>query len=344
MHLRRFLLKRFFLSIVTLFGALVVVFIMTHILPGNPAKYRAGAFAPPEAVEEIEKEMGLDKPLIVQFGSYLNRLVHGDLGTSWSTRRPVTEDLVQRLPATLELAITSFLIAVLIALPLGIIVAVKKNTFVDHVTRVITTLSSSIAIFWLGTMLIYIMYYKLRLAAAPTGRLDIGLSPPESITGFFMLDSILSGNMETLRSSLNHIILPALTLAFPVVAIIAKTARTSMLEIMQRDYVRTASALGMGRWRVVVSDALQNALVPVVTILALVFGFLMAGNVIVEMLFAWPGIGNYAWNALMTKDFDAVQGFMLFIAAGYIILNLLADVLYGFIDPRIRLGTGKKNV
>jgi peptide/nickel transport system permease protein len=251
----------------------------------------------------------------------------------------VAEDLAQRLPATLELALASFLLAVLVALPLGVLAAVNKGSFVDHVCRVLTTFSSSVALFWLGTMLIYLIYYEWHWAVAPTGRLDVGLSPPEGITGFFVVDSLLTGNIETLGSSLKHLFLPTLTLSFAVVGIIAKGARTSMLEVLRMDYIRTAEALGKTRWQVVLEDALQNALIPVVTILALVFGFLMAGNIIVEMLFAWPGIGQYAWNALLTKDFDSVQGFMLFTATLYVCLNLLADVLYGMIDPRIRLGT-----
>jgi ABC-type dipeptide/oligopeptide/nickel transport system permease component len=344
MNLRRFLLRRFFLSVVTLFGAMVAVFVLTHVLPGNPAKYRAGAFAPAEAVAEIEREMGLDKPLVAQFGRYLKGLLHGDLGRSWSTRRPVAEDLAQRLPATLELAVASFLLAILIALPLGIVAAVKKGSFVDHLCRILTTFSSSVALFWLGTMLIYVIYYEWRWAAAPTGRLDVGLSPPETITGFYVLDSLLTGNMKSLGSSLKHLFLPSVTLSFAVIGIIAKGARTSMLEVLRMDYIRTASALGKTRWQVVVEDGLQNALIPVVTILALVFGFLMAGNIIVEMLFAWPGIGQYAWNALLTKDFDSIQGFMLFTATLYVFLNLLADVLYGLIDPRIRLGVYGKGV
>jgi peptide/nickel transport system permease protein len=328
---------------ITLFGAMVAVFVLTHVLPGNPARYRAGAFAPAEAVAEIEKEMGLDKPLVIQFGRYVGRLIHGDLGRSWSTRRPVADDLAQRLPATLELAVSSFVLAILVALPLGIVAAVKKGSLADHICRVLTTISSSVAIFWLGTMLIYVIYYEWRWAAAPTGRLDVGLSPPETITGFYVLDSLLNGNMETLGSSLNHLFLPSITLCFAVIGIIAKGVRTSMLEVLRMDYMRTASALGKTRWHVVLEDGLQNALIPVVTILALVFGFLMAGNIIVEMLFAWPGIGQYVWNALLTKDFDAVQGFMLFTATLYVFLNLFADILYGFIDPRIRLGTRQEN-
>jgi peptide/nickel transport system permease protein len=339
MNLNRFLLRRLLLSAITLFGAMVAVFVLTHVLPGNPARYRAGAFAPQEAVEEIEREMGLDKPLVIQFGRYVNGLLHGDLGRSWSTRRPVAEDLAQRLPATLELALASFLIAVLVALPLGITAAVKKDSVLDHVCRVLTTLSSSVAIFWLGTMLIYVIYYEWHWAAAPTGRLDVGLEPPAAITGFYVLDSLLTGNMGTLGSSLRHLFLPAITLSFAVIGIIAKGARTAMLEVLRMDYIRTASALGKTRWQVVLEDGLQNALIPVVTILALVFGFLMAGNIIVEMLFAWPGIGQYAWNALLTKDFDSIQGFMLFTATLYVFLNLLTDLLYGLIDPRIRLGS-----
>lgn len=326
------------MAFLTLFGALVGVFLLTNVLPGNPAKFRAGAFAPPEAVRELEIQMGLDKPMIVQFKNYLVRLSKGDLGISWNTRRPVTKDLADRLPATLELALTSFLIAVSVALPLGILAAAKKNSYIDHFCRLLTTLSVSLPVFWVGTMLIYLLFYQLGWAAAPTGRLTIGLMPPTKITGLYVLDSILTGNMETLISSLKRLILPALALSFPVIGAIAKMARTSMLEVLEADYIRTARALGLNRRKTILQDALQNALIPVITILAMVFGFLIAGNVIVEMIFAWPGIGHYAWNAMVTKDFNGVRGFLLFVSASYVFLNLTADILYGLVDPRIRLG------
>ncbi|MFV1859637.1 MAG: ABC transporter permease [Anaerolineales bacterium] len=343
MNLPGFILKRFSLALLTLLGALIAVFLLTRILPGNPAKYRAGAFAPSEAVAEIEKQMGLDKPLYVQFARYMDGLLHFDLGTSWNTRRPVADDLARRLPASLELSVASFLIAAGIALPLGIIAAVKKGSLFDQLSRLVTTISASVALFWMGTMLIYLLYYRWQLVPAPSGRLDILLAAPDRITGFYVLDSLLTGNMETLVSSLKHLLLPAFTLSIAVMGIIVKGARTSMLEVLRMDYIRTAYAVGMSRRQVVLEEALQNALIPVITILALVFGFLMAGNVVVEMLFSWPGIGNYAWNALVSKDFDSVQGFLLFVSAGYVLLNLLVDLMYGVVDPRIRLGIRGKN-
>lgn len=327
------------MAILTLFGVLVFVFLLTNVLPGNPAQFRAGSFAPPETVRELEIQMGLDKPLVVQFKNYLVQLTQGDLGTSWNTRRPVAEDLSQRLPATLELSIASFIIAVFIALPLGILAAAKKDSSIDHFYRVLTTLSVSLPIFWVATMLIYLFFYQLGWVAAPTGRLDIGLLPPTRITGLYVLDSILAGNMETLVSASRRLILPALSLSLPVIGSVAKMTRTSMLEVLQSDYIRTALSLGLSRNRTIVQDALQNALIPVITLLALVFGFLIAGNVIVEMIFAWPGIGHYALNAMVTKDFDGVRGFLLFVAAVYVVLNLTVDVLYGLIDPRIRLSS-----
>jgi peptide/nickel transport system permease protein len=338
MDLWRYLGRRLILSLLTLFGVVVAVFVLTHILPGNPAEYRAGAFAPEEAVKEIEIQMGLDKPLPVQFATYFGRLLHGDLGQSWTTRRPVSFDLLRRLPATLELATASFLIALVVGFPLGVAAAVKKDSAVDHLCRMVTSFSASVALFWLGTMLIYVLYYEWQWLPAPAGRLDIQLRPPETLTGFYVLDSLLSGDWAVLGSSLGQLFLPALTLSFAVIGATAKAARTSMLEVLHTDYIRTWRALGLSRSRVVLQEALPNALIPIITILAIVFAFLMGGNVIVEMLFSWPGIGNYAWNALSTKDFDAVQGFMLVVATGYVLLNMLADILYGLIDPRIRLG------
>jgi peptide/nickel transport system permease protein len=334
----RYLARRLALTVVTLVGVVVAVFFMTHILPGNPALLRAGPLANEELVARYEKEMGLDQPLTAQFADYAQALLHGDLGESWSTRQPVREELSKRLPATLELALTAFVIAVGMGVPLGILGAVYAGTWVDHAIRVFATFGASLALFWLALVAIHVFYYKLGWAPPPLDRLTIGLKAPPKVTGLYTVDSLLAGNWHAFRDALNHLWLPALTLAFVVSAPITKMMRAAMLDTLDTDYIRTARAVGIPARRVILVDAVRNAAIPVLTTSGIVFGYLMAGNVIVERVFAWAGIGQYAWNALKINDFNAVQGFVLFIAVVYVLINLAIDLAYGIIDPRIRLG------
>ena len=334
----RYLVRRLALTVVTLAGVVVTVFFMTHILPGNPAALRAGPLANEELIARYEHEMGLDQPLYVQFADYAGALLRGDLGESWSTRQPVREELAKRLPATLELALTAFVIALLIGVPLGILGAVYAGTWLDHAIRVFATFGASLALFWLALVSIHIFYYELRWAPPPLDRLTIGVKAPPEVTGLFTIDSLLAGDWQTLKDALNHLWLPALTLAFVVSAPITKMMRAAMLDVLDTDFVRTAYAIGIPARRVILVDGLRNAFIPVLTTSGIVFGYLMAGNVIVERVFAWAGIGQYAWNALKINDFNAVQGFVLFVAVVYVLINFTIDLAYGIIDPRIRLG------
>ena len=336
--LARYLARRLALTVVTLAGVVVVVFFVTHILPGNPAAVRAGPLASEELIARYERELGLDRPLYVQFADYFGALLHGDLGDSWSTRQPVREELAKRLPATLELALTAFVVALLIGVPLGILAAVYAGTWLDHAIRVFATLGASLALFWLALVSIHIFYYELKWAPPPLDRLTIGLKAPPKVTGLFTVDSLLAGDLDTFRDAFNHLCLPALTLAFVVSAPITKMMRAALLDVLNRDFVRTAKAVGIPDHRVILVDALRNAVIPVLTTAGIVFGYLMAGNVIVERVFAWAGIGQYAWNALKINDFNAVQGFVLLIAIAYVLINFVIDLAYGIIDPRIRLG------
>jgi peptide/nickel transport system permease protein len=264
-------------------------------------------------------------------------LLRGDLGESWRTGQPVLAELGQRLPATLELAATAFLLAMLMGITLGIVAAVFSGTWLDHLTRLFATLGASLALFWLALVGIQLFYYNLSWAPAPLDRLTIGIPKPSPITGLFTVDSLLTGNLTGLADAMNHLWLPALTLAFVVSAPIIKTTRAAMLEVLGSEFVRTARAIGVPTYQIILVDALRNAFIPVLTTLGIVFGYLMAGNVIVERVFAWAGIGQYAWTALITKDFNALQGFVLLIGTFYVTLNLGIDLLYGVIDPRIRL-------
>jgi peptide/nickel transport system permease protein len=337
LSLRTYLLRRLLLAVLTLCGVIVAVFLLTRILPGNPAVVRLGPYASPDLLAAMEEEMGLDKPLPVQFWDYVAALARGDMGHSWRTGQPVLTDLSRRLPATLELALAATLIAIVVGLALGSLGAVRQNTLLDRLIRLFAILGASTALFWLALVFIYVFYYRLGWAPSPLGRIDIGVSPPLRITGAYVLDSLLAANWAALRSSLGHLLLPALTLAFVVSAPITKMVRGAMLDTLHADFIRTARTVGVPEVQVIFRDGLRNAMVPILTTIGIVFGYLMAGNVLVEMIFAWPGIGSYAWMALVNKDFEAIQGFVLLIATMYVILNLCIDLLYSLIDPRIRL-------
>jgi peptide/nickel transport system permease protein len=336
--LLRYVSRRLLLAAVTLLGVVLAVFLLTHVLPSDPAALRAGPLATEELIAQYRREMGLDQPLWVQFGSYARLLAHGDLGLSWRTNQPVGAELAQRLPATLELAVSAFLLALAMGLALGVMSAVSQGTWFDQVVRVFATLGASLALFWLALVNVQVFYYLLKWAPSPLGRLTVGQAEPRLVTGLLTIDSLLAGNLSAFRDAAGHLWLPAFTLAFVVSAPIIKITRGAMLDALRADFVRTARAIGVPAVQVILVDALRNAFIPVLTTLGIVFGYLIAGNVIVERVFAWPGIGQYAWNAMVTNDFNAVQGFVLFIAIGYLLLNLAIDLAYGVVSPRIRLG------
>jgi len=333
----RYVAERVLLVIPTLFGVTIIAFTLTYLLPGNPALVKAGALATPEHVREIERRMGLDRPVTVQYWRYVTGLLHGDFGESASTGRPVLEDFRQRIPATLELTLASLAIAVLLGIPLGVLSAVHRDTALDHASRLLGVGGVAMPSFWTGLLLVYVFFYLLGWAPAPLGRLAPDITPPTRITGLYAIDALLTLNGAALVSSLHHLMLPAFTLGFAVMAPLTRMARATMLEILQSDYVKAAWAAGLPRRRVIYGDALRNALIPIITLLGIVFGFLMAGNVVVEMVFAWPGLGHYAVTALMTKDPGPIQSFVLFVALMYVFVNLAVDLLYGLADPRIRL-------
>jgi peptide/nickel transport system permease protein len=337
MSLGFYLLRRLGLAVITLFGVVVAVFLLTRVLPGNPAYVKAGPYAKPEQIERITAEMGLDKPIPVQFWNYFTDLLHGDMGVSWSTSHPVREDLMQRLPATIELAVAAFVLASLVGLSLGILAAIKPGSAIDQAVHLLSVIGASVALFWLGLMLIYVFYYKLRWVPDPMGRLDVLMEPPAGPTGLLLVDTLVHGEFQQWKSAVGHLVLPTISLAIVLTPTIAKMARAAMLEVLQSDYIQTARAIGLSTARMAWRDALPNAMIPILTTMGIVLAYLMAGNVLVEMLFAWPGIGFYAWGALMSNDFDAIQGFVLLIGILYVFLNLVIDLLYGVIDPRIRL-------
>jgi peptide/nickel transport system permease protein len=336
--LSRYVLRRMGLSLLTLWLVTVVVFAITNILPGNPALVRLGSFASQEALRREEQRMGLDRPLPVRYFGFVGDAVTLDLGQSFKTEQPVVSDLASRLPATLELATFATILALVVGLPLGFAAAVRRRSFLDHVARGLSSFAAAAPVFWLGLMLTFLFTQQLRIAPGPVGRLSLGIDAPSRVTGFYTVDSLLAGDFHTFLVAPNFLALPAITLAVIELAPITKIARSAMLGILDTDYVRTSRAMGFGEWQIFRQDALRNALTPVITMLGIVFGYLVSGNVIVEQVFSWPGIGRYAFEAVTSNDFNAIQGFVLLVASLYVIINLLIDLCYAVIDPRIRLG------
>jgi peptide/nickel transport system permease protein len=329
--------KRMLIAVPSLIGVVIVTFLLTRALPGDPAAYFAGPAATREAIEQIRAKLGLDQPLHVQFVRYVGDLARGDLGHSLTTGQPVGQEIKARLPASAELTLLGLIVSMMIAVPLGILAATRPNSLVDHLCRVIATAGVSLPVFFTGLILVYVFYYLLGWAPAPLGRLDVFSSPPPSVTGFYLLDSMIAGNGEIFLASLKQLILPALTLGIFSLAPIARMTRASMLAVLSSDFVRTARASGLAPLTVVVTYAFRNAVLPVVTTLGMVFSFLLGANVLVEKVFAWPGIGSFAVEALIASDFAPLQGFVLTMAVMYVALNLVIDILYGVIDPRVRI-------
>ncbi|MFO1114510.1 MAG: ABC transporter permease [Beijerinckiaceae bacterium] len=329
--------RRIVSAIPSLIGVVIVTFLLTRVLPGDTAAYFAGPAATPAAIAEIRHKLGLDLPLAVQFANYVSDLVRGNLGLSLTTGQPVLQDIAARLPASAELTLAGLVLSLAIALPLGVFAALRQGSWVDHLCRIIATAGVSLPVFFTGLLFVYAFYFLLGWAPAPLGRLDVYSSAPATVTGFYLVDSLIARDFETFRAALAQIALPAITLAVFSLAPIARITRASMLSVLGSEFIRTARAAGLEPGTVVVRYALRNALLPIVTTLGMVFSFLLGANVLVEKVFAWPGIGSYAVEALIASDFAPVQGFVLAMAILYVILNLCIDLLYGVIDPRVRI-------
>ncbi|MEM9432607.1 MAG: ABC transporter permease [Pseudomonadota bacterium] len=333
----RMILGRVAQAIPVIMGVVVISFLLTRALPGDPAAYFAGPAADEASIAEIREALGLDKPLIQQFFFYVGDLATGDLGTSLTTGQTVMSDLAARLPASLELTLVALILSCAIAIPLGVLAATRPGTWVDHLCRVLVTAGVSMPTFFTGIVLIYVFYYLAGIAPSPLGRLDfIYLSPPH-ITGFYLIDATIAGDWETWFGALKQLVLPATTLALFTLAPIARMTRAAMLSALSSDFIRTARAAGLGSRKVLFGYAFRNALLPVVTTLGMVFSFTLGANVLVEKVFAWPGIGSYAVEALVVSDYAAVQGFVLAMALLFVVLNLIIDIAYALIDPRIGL-------
>ncbi|MEM7294582.1 MAG: ABC transporter permease [Pseudomonadota bacterium] len=335
----RMVRQRLLGAIPSVIGVVVVTFLLTRALPGDPAAFFAGPAATAEAIEEVRRNLGLDKSLIEQFFIYLGELVRGDLGTSLTTGQSVVYDLTTRLPASLELTVAGLAIALSLALPLGILAATRPNSWIDRGVRLLATAGVSLPTFFTGLLLVYVLYYRLSIAPAPLGRIGLFFSAPDSVTGFYTIDSLLAGDFELFREAVGHLVLPAFTLGLFALAPIARVTRASMLGVLSSDFIRTARAHGLPPSQILFGYAFRNAMLPVVTTLGVVFSFLLGANVLVEKVFAWPGIGSYAVEALVASDYAPIQGFILTMALLYIGLNLVIDLLYVAIDPRAGVET-----
>ena len=329
--------RRLLAAIPNVIGIVIVTFILTRALPGDPAAFYAGPAATQEAVEQVRAKLGLDQPLWAQFVDYIGDLAQGDLGLSVSTGQQVLDEILRRLPASLELTLLGLLVACIVALPLGIVAATRPGSWVDHACRLITTLGVSLPIFFTGLLLAYVFYYLLGIAPPPVGRLDSMFSPPPHITGFYLVDSLVAGDVALCIAAGKQMILPVLTLAIFVLAPIARMTRAAMLGVLSSDFIRTARASGLSSSTVLYRYAFRNAMLPVVTTMGMVFSFMLGSNVVIEKVFAWPGIGSFAVDALVQSDYAPVQGFVLVMAMLFVAINLMIDILYTVIDPRVSI-------
>ncbi len=336
MRLIAYIVKRLLQLVPILIGVSMITFVTARLLPGNPAVMAAGPLASQEDIAAVAADMGLDQPIWKQYVRYVGDLLRGDFGTSWRTGEAVTTELLRRFPATLELITTAMFVAVLLGVPLGALAAVKQGSKLDHAVRVFSVGGVSIPVFWSGLMLMFVFYYLLGWAPAPVGRIGFRIDPPTHITGMYILDSILTLNGTALASSLSQMALPLITLVFAMLSPIVRITRTSMLEVFREDYIRTARASGLAKRTVIFKDALRNALLPVITMIGLQYGYSLGGEVLVEQIFSWPGMGRYSIDAIFNVDYAPVQAFVMLVAVIYITINLIVDVLYALLDPRIR--------
>lgn len=338
MPLHLYLVRRILLMIPLVFGISLMAFIVANTVPADPTAANLGerAAADPEIVAAFQRKWGLDQPIHIQYLTYLKNLLHGDLGTSIRSHRPITEELARYLPATVELSTAGILVSLIAGILFGVISAVWRNRPIDFVVRILSLIGVSAPVFWLALIGQLVLYRNLGLVPGP-GRLDIVLAAPPTVTGLYVIDSILAGQWYILGNALSHLILPALVLGAFSMGLIARITRSSMLEVLSLDYITTARSKGLREYLVIIRHALRNALMPVVTVIGLAYGNLLSGAVLTETIFAWGGIGLYAYNAARTLDFPAIMGVSMLIAMIFIILNLLVDMLYSTLDPRIRV-------
>ncbi len=331
----KYILKRLLFMIPSVLLVLIITFTLSRVVPGDPARMIVGEQAPQSAVDAMREKLGLNKSIPAQFVDYLGAVIKGDLGDAWHTGKTVVEDFQTRLPASIELAVLSLIIAVVVGIPLGILAAARKDSIYDHISRLLTLLGTSIPVFWLGFMLIFTLYAKLDWIPAPMGRVSEGIMPPTAITGLYIIDSLLTLDFVALKDSIGHLIMPAICLSLSSLAVISRMTRSNMVEVLNLDHIRTARAKGMNEVAVVFKHGFKNILVPVLTVIGTQLGVLIGNAVVVETIFAWPGIGSYITQSILITDYAPVQAFAVVSVFLYIGINLALDILYVVVDPRI---------
>jgi ABC-type dipeptide/oligopeptide/nickel transport system permease component len=331
----RYAFQRLMLLVPVLLGVTLITFILLRVIPGDPIERVTSEFVPRARIEQLKKEAGLKDPLYVQYLRYTARLVRGDAGTSFVTGLPVTSELAEVFPATFELTAYGMLLTVLAGTILGVMAAVKRDSVIDHGVRAMAVAGFSIPLFWLGLILIYFVFFRLNLVPAPLGRIEPLVPSPSRITGLYTVDALLTGNWTALASSIRMLILPVVTLAASALAPVARMTRSEMIEALDSDYVRTAKSLGLSQKKIL-QQALRNGSLPIVTMIASIYGFLLSGSVLIESVFSWPGMGQYAFNAIGNSDYNAVQGYILFVTFAYVIVYLVLDLTYHVLDPRVQ--------
>jgi peptide/nickel transport system permease protein len=337
MPIYKYLLRRILFSLPLLLGITVVAFLIANAVPADPinANLPQNALNNEKLVMAFREKWGFDKPLYVQYLTYLGNLLRADMGVSIKTKQPVLEDIRQFLPATFELATASIIVGLVLGIAFGVVSAVWRNSFVDYAVRFLALIGVSFPVFLVALVALAVFHAQLGWAAGP-GRLGFLTKAPPHVTGLFTVDSLLAGQWKTFADALSHLVLPSLVLGLNISGIIARLTRSSLLEILNMDYVRTARAKGQLEAKVILRHALSNALIPVVTMLGVLYGSLLAGAVLTESIFAWPGIGRYAFRASTSQDFPAIMGISMLIALIFVITNFVVDILYFFLDPRIR--------
>jgi peptide/nickel transport system permease protein len=330
----RIIVQRLLFLVLVLFGLSLITFTLSHVVPADPARLIAGPRASKDAVAKIRHQYGLDKSLPAQYVDYVKGVVRLDFGRSFVSRKPVRDDLRRYLPATIELGLYAFILASIIGLPLGVASAVKRDTFIDHISRFISISGLALPVFWLALMVQFFFFGKLHWL--PDGqRLPVGVDPPRPITRLYAVDALLTGNFHVFKVAIEHLAMPVAVLAYGSLAVVTRMIRGGMLEVLNQDYIRTARAKGLAHNTVVLKHALKNALLPTVTSLGLQVGLLFSGAFLVEIVFSWPGIGRYAVKAIESVDYNAIMATTLVIAVIFVVVNLLVDILYLFLDPRI---------
>ncbi len=339
MGLMSYIGRRMLLSLLVLIGVSIVTFLLAWVVPSNPAIRWVGPRATPEQVAKARIQLGLDDPIYIRYLKYMGNFLRGDWGISIRTHQPVLQDIFTYLPPTLELIICGMIIAIIIGIPLGVLAAAKNGTWVDHFVRIFSIAGVALPTFWLGMLFQLVFSKQLRLLPLG-GRIDMitmVTSPVREITGFWLIDSLFTGNFAALKSVIGHIILPAITLSVYPLGLTVRMTRATMLEVLNEDYIRTARAQGLGEGRVLYIYALRNAFGPVLTVLALSFAYSLTGTFLIESVFSWPGLGNYAAKSIPSGDYPAIMGITLLVTVFYVTLNLVVDIALAFLDPRIRI-------